>query len=140
MTRHEARETVFQLLFEYEFNKEKTCEEIINAAIEARELKVNDYIKTTFSGVIANLEAIDAKIEMYSNNWKLSRFSNASRSIIRLAIYEIMFTETPPKVCVNEAVEIAKKFDDSAAPSFVNGILNKVIHENDNKEDETSNA
>ncbi len=126
MTRREAREAVFTLLFESDFNKEKTADEIMAAAKETRELKTNDYIVDTFRGASAYKEEIDEIIKASAQNWKLYRMSPVVRSILRLCIYEMKYTEIPPKAAINEAVELAKKFDDSSAPAFVNGILNRA--------------
>ena len=129
MTRHECREAVFSLIFEAEFNREKTADEIIADAVEIRGLKNEKYIIETFRGVMANIPEIDETISTYAENWKISRMSKASRSILRLAVYEMMFTEVPPKAVINEAVEIAKDYDDKAASGFINGILNKIARE-----------
>lgn len=129
MTRHECREAVFSLIFEAEFNREKTADEIIADAVEIRGLKNEKYITETFRGVMANIPEIDETISTYAENWKISRMSKVSRSILRLAVYEMMFTEVPPKAVINEAVEIAKDYDDKAASGFINGILNKIARE-----------
>lgn len=129
MTRHESRETVFSLIFEAEFHKEKTADEIIADAEAARELKTDKYIIETFRGVTENIPEIDDTISAYAENWKITRMSKVSRSILRLAVYEMLFTDLPPKAAINEAVEIAKKYDDKAASGFVNGILNRIARE-----------
>lgn len=129
MTRHECREAVFSLIFEAEFNREKTADEIIADAVEIRGLKNEKYITETFRGVMANIPEIDEVISTYAENWKISRMSKVSRSILRLAVYEMMFTEVPPKAVINEAIEIAKDYDDKAASGFINGILNKIARE-----------
>lgn len=126
MTRRESREAVFTLLFEADFNKEKTADEIIAYAKEARELKTNDYIIDTFRGACAYREELDGIISESAENWKLYRMSAVVRAILRLCVYEMKYSDVPPKVAINEAVELAKKFDDNAAPAFVNGILNRA--------------
>ena len=128
MTRRESREAVFTLLFEAEFNKEKTADEIMASAKEVRDVKINDYIVSTFRGVLENIDGIDELISANADNWKISRMSAVVRSLLRLCVYEMLFGGIPPKAAINEAVELAKKFDDASAPSFVNGILNKIAH------------
>ncbi len=126
MTKHEKREQIYLLLFETEFNRDKTAEEIINDAIEARDLSANPLIRDTYTDIYRMTEKLDAFIKTYVENWSLERMSPSVRSILRLATYEIMFTDTPPKVAINEALELAKTYDAESSPAFVNGILNKL--------------
>ena len=75
-----------------------------------------------------NIDLIDNKIQENLRNWKLNRISKMNMSILRLAIYEILFVEdVPDKVAVNESIEIAKKYSDDNAPSFINGVLGNMI-------------
>ena len=129
LTRHEAREFAFKLLFAREFDSETTPADFYGAFIENTESLTNDYVRDTFIGVCEKKESLDALIEKASTNWKISRMSTSSRSLLRLAVYELTETETPPKVVINEAVEIIKLYDDDSAPSFVNGILNNIARE-----------
>ena len=74
----------------------------------------------------------DAELEKSAVKWKVSRMARVTRSILRLAVYELLHAENsiPPKAVINEAVELAKEFDDDAAPAFINGILNKIARDN----------
>lgn len=126
MTKHEKREQIYLLLFETEFNRDKTADEIINDAVSARDLHANDYIKDVYTSVYRSTESLDSLIKQYAENWSIERMSPSVRSILRLATYEIMFTDTPPKVAINEALELAKVYDAEASASFINGILNKL--------------
>ena len=79
------------------------------------------------SGVEAHLEAIDAKISQYATNWQLKRMAVIDRNILRLGTYELLYADDiPPKVTINEAVELAKKYGDLESGKFVNGILDKI--------------
>ena len=129
MTRHEKREAVFTLIFESEFQKDKTADELIADAVESRDLKPDEYIINTTRGVLAGTDELDGTIAEYAENWKISRMSRVSRSILRLAVYEMMNADVPPKAVINEAVELAKAYDEKAASGFVNGILNKIARE-----------
>lgn len=135
-SRHEKRVAAFKLVFAREFDKE--CEPAAiyesflyeNSADEG-EIKLNKeyssaYVKETFFGICENLGEIDAIIEETSVKWKISRMSVPTKTVLRLAVYELLFTDTPPKVAINEAVEIIKEYDDESAPAFVNGILNNI--------------
>ena len=89
-------------------------------------LKINAFTKSLYESVVANKNDIDNAIEASANKWKISRFSTVTRAIIRLAVGEIMYTDVPAKVAINEAVEISKIYDEEKATSFINGILNNI--------------
>ena len=127
LKRKEAREVVVGLLFETEFKAEDNSSEIFAISSENREIPEDDYIKNTYFGVCENREKIDELIGDHSNGWKTHRLTRLSRSVMRLAIYEMLFCEDIPySVSINEAVELTKKFDDPKAKAFVNGVLNSV--------------
>ena len=130
MKRREAREIAFCLIFEKDFSKESTCKDIFNTALsyfENDEVAKDTYIFSTFSGVYENIDDIDALINESSSNWDKERISRVSRAILRLATFEIKYVDDiPVKITVNEAVELAKKYDDDKAFSFINGVLAKI--------------
>ncbi|MBE6690832.1 MAG: transcription antitermination factor NusB [Ruminococcaceae bacterium] len=131
MNRHDAREAVFELLFETEFRTDENREEIFAASAENRELPEDRYIRDTYFGVCEHLEEIDALINMHSKGWKTTRLAKVTRSILRLAVYEMLYLrgEIPESVSLNEAVELCKKFDDEKAKAFLNGVLNSIKNE-----------
>ena len=89
--------------------------------------KVLSFARELVNGVAEKQEEIDKVIERYSKNWKLSRMSAIDRNILRLATYELLFRpDIPPKVSINEAVELAKAFGTEESASFVNGILDAI--------------
>lgn len=130
MTRKEAREEAFRLLFETEFQSESSPEEIYARSTENREVGENDYIRTVYFGVREHLEELDGIMSRHSNGWKPSRISPVSRSAIRLCIYEMLYMpEIPNAVSLNEAIELVKQFDDGKMRAFVNGLLNGAKNE-----------
>ncbi len=136
MTRREAREEVFYLLFESEFQRDKTPAEIYELAEQARDLserastKQAAYIQRAYFAVCETKDSLDETIAKHSNGWRPDRIAPVSRSILRLCIYEMKCEEdVPVTVAINEAIELTKKFDDPKAKSFVNGILNGVKNE-----------
>ena len=126
LTRHQCRELIFKLLFAKEFDREADPKEYYDAYIENTEEPTAEYVKTVFVGVCENVQQIDEEIESTSIKWKMSRMSTATRTILRLAVYEMTMIDVPAKVVLNEAIEIIKLYDDETAPAFVNGILNKI--------------
>lgn len=128
MTRRQARENVFYLVFETAFIKDElNCAELYQLAQDIEVIESDEYTEKVFFGVMAEKEAIDEKIEEYAKGWKLNRISKVSLAIMRICVYEMLYCEDVPyNVAINEAVELAKKFDYEKAPSFVNGVLNSI--------------
>jgi N utilization substance protein B len=119
------------MLFVIEFHDRDDIEEQAVGYIEGIEEcteKDATYMLTKLKNIVKVVDDIDKVIEEASANWKLSRMNKVDLTVLRLAVYEIQYDEDiPNKVAVNEAVEIAKKFGGDSSPSFVNGILAKVI-------------
>lgn len=136
MTRRNAREIVMQLLYETNFHGEEERERILYDRIhemDEEEKKHNkavlEFMKALYYGTLEHLEDIDALIEKHVANWSFSRIAKVDLSLLRLAIYELNYTDVPRKVAVNEAVEIAKVYSTDKSPKFINGILGSVIKE-----------
>jgi N utilization substance protein B len=134
MQRRTARENSFILIFESICKNDEVAEEIFVKATEIRGLEYDDYVKQVFFGAYENAEVINSAVEKHLTGWKKERISPVSMALIRLGAYEIMFMEDiPSKVSINEAIELAKKYDDEKSYSFVNGVLNALAAEYDNK-------
>ena len=128
MTRKQAREIVFELLFESEFTAERTPEQTLALACEQREFVEDEYVRTTYLGAMEHRAVLDVLLGRFSNGWKTGRMSRVSRAVLRLCTYEMLYcNDIPTSVSLNEAVEIAKKFDDPKALAFVNGVLNCIM-------------
>ena len=127
MTRSEAREQAFLVLFEKTFFEENSIHEIVEAAEEAELIKINSFANSLLVAVENNIESIDKIIEENSRGWSVQRLPKVSLAVLRLAIGEIMFVdEVPAGVSVNEAVELMKKYGTSDDASYVNGILGTI--------------
>ena len=139
MNRRQAREAALCMIFDYSFhsddgdgneqlelyldNFQDKDEKNIN-----EELRSDEYFTKVYFGVISNLPDLDAIIEENSKKWSSKRISRVSRSIMRLALYEIKYIDDiPAEVSINEAVELAKKFDADESYTFVNGILGAYV-------------
>ena len=128
VTRTKQREQAFCLLYEYSFNKDADPKELYENAIQLYEYADENYVKTVFFGVISELEYLDNIISKYAVGWKIERISRVSLSIMRLCLYECRYIEdVPSAAAMNEAVELAKKYDTEQAPAFINGILNSAV-------------
>lgn len=127
MTRHEARETAFIVLFEKLFRPDDSIDEIISSAEESEFFEANDYIRNVADKVSEKADDIDALIEKNLVGWTIKRISKVSLAVLRLAVCEILyFDDIPVSVSINEAVEITKKYSTEQDASFVNGVLGSV--------------
>lgn len=127
MTRSEAREQAFMVLFEKSFSNETTIREIIETAEEAELIKINSFAHSLLTCVEDNADAIDKIIEENLRGWSLQRLPKVSLAVLRLAIGEMMYSQdVPAGVSVNEAVELMKKYGTSEDASYVNGVLGTV--------------
>ena len=131
MTRREIREQVFKMLFRVEFyNQEEMSEQIALCEDDACSWKEKDktYIFEKVEKISEKLEEIDAKINEVSEGWKTGRMGKVDLTLIRLAVYEMLYEEdVPAKVAINEAVELANQYGTDNSPSFVNGVLAKLV-------------
>ena len=127
MTRREAREAVFGLLFETDFHPCDPAEDIFDVSCDNREIGEDSYVRAAYFGVIEHMDELDTMIEEHSKGWKTYRMSGMSRTALRLCIWEMLYGDNiPVAVSINEAVELVKKYDDEKARPFVNGVLNAV--------------
>ncbi|OGO78785.1 MAG: transcription antitermination factor NusB [Clostridiales bacterium GWB2_37_7] len=143
MSRRVAREYTIQFLFSMDFNKsddtDKQFEEFLLHMEEHKyddEAIINksskDYAVEITKGTLQHIDEIDKLIELHTTGWKKERIAKVDLAILRLAIYEIVFTkDVPDSVAANEAIELAKKFSTDESGSFVNGVLGKIIRGKD---------
>ncbi|MDD2955225.1 MAG: transcription antitermination factor NusB [Oscillospiraceae bacterium] len=126
MTRREAREQAFVLLFEYSF-QQTPIDEVIANAVEGRDIEVDPFARALAAKATEQVVLLDAQIEKYSKKWKKNRISRVALAILRLSVCELMFEDgIPASVSINEAVELAKKFGGEEDSAFVNGVLGAV--------------
>jgi N utilization substance protein B len=130
--RHATRMLALQALYALEMNSESTPVQVVESAWEESDAAEVDraFLETLVGGVWRNLKVVDLKLERYSQHWKISRMDRVDKSILRLAVYELLFSpETPGPVILNEGVELAKEFGTPESASFVNGILDRIARE-----------
>ena len=124
--RHQARQDAFCLLFEKTFTDED-IDQIIEGATQTRDLQGDRFTLDLAKGTVEHLQEIDALIEPKLKNWKLSRLSRVSLSVLRMAVYELKYlTDIPAGVTINEAVELTKQYASDDEYAFVNGVLGAV--------------
>ncbi len=125
MTRKEAREEAFLLLFEQSFGANET-EDTLALAAEARDMKISGFGKGLYLGTVENLSDIDTVVEKALIGWSGERVSRVVRTALRLCTYELKYTELDTEIAINEAVELVKKFDGEESASYANGVLGSV--------------
>ena len=122
MNRSDMREHAFKLIYSLEIQKVDNIQEQVDLYFESNNIKDEEakkYITDAILGIEKNLK----------EEWKLNRISKMDLSVLKLAIYEIKFSEVPYKVSINEAVELAKKYGEDKSKKFVNGILASIVKE-----------
>ncbi|MBI4400447.1 MAG: transcription antitermination factor NusB [Nitrospirae bacterium] len=129
-TRRQSRERALQVLFQWDIHGKagEWLEDFWTQHPASPE--VRSFAERIIDGVMAHRDELDALIGKYAINWKVSRMPVVDRNILRAAVCELLFLpDVPAKVTVNEAIELAKRFADDEAKSFVNGILDKILKE-----------
>ncbi len=130
MTRTQAREQAFALLFEKSFHPEADLEDIIALGIANESVQDDAFTVQLVTTAWDKLGEIDSLLEQHAKNWKKSRISKVSLSVLRLSICELLyFSDVPVSVSINEAVELCKKYASQEDASFVNGILGTIARE-----------
>ena len=127
-TRTQARESVIGLLYAYDLGNEGISK-FVDEIFEEKKIRnqQKDFALKLFNGTIANLEKIDAEIKGHINQGTLEDIGSVEKSILRLAIYEILFEDLQKAIVINEAIELSKKLASDGAPKFVNGLLDKIV-------------
>lgn len=130
--RTQARECALQILYQYEMNPEPIgdiLKRFWNEQDEIFDGDIREFAQRLVLGTVKCQAEIDKVLEKYADNWELSRMAMIDRNIMRFAAYELLYlADVPPKVTINEAVNLAKKFSQEESGKFVNGILDKINH------------
>ena len=141
MQRSAMRELAFKLIYEIEVQKGSSSD-TLELFFESNNIKieeVQDYLKEIKEGIEEHKEEIDELVSHnLKKNWSLNRISKINLSLIKIAIFEMLYLNLPYKVAINEVVELAKKYADDQSPVFINGILASVVKEK--KLDEVANG
>ena len=128
LNRSELRKKIMTILYQinvYETNKmEYKIENVIKECLEIE----NEFVNEVVYGVIEKKNEIDEIANKYLNGWKISRLGNTDQAILRMGIYELLYTKTPEVVAINEAIELAKNYSDDDVRKMINGVLDKVYH------------
>lgn len=127
--------TILYQIFLYKKNKinydiNGVIDEVLdNIEIEERKKIDTEFLNSLISGVLDNMNDIDNRVSKYIESWSIDRLGLTDQAIIRMSVYELIYTETPDLVCINEAIELSKKYSDEKVSKMINGILDKIYHE-----------
>lgn len=132
--RSELREIIMKVVYQVNIFEETSLEYNIDELIKEQLEVENEFIKETVEGIIKNKKEIYALANKYLKDWTMERLNKVDQAIIALGVYELMYTETPSIVAINEAIELSKKYSDEAVTKMINGVLDKILHE-ENKEE-----
>lgn len=127
-SRSKARDIALCLLYQIEISKIKPHTALLTSLAKNTKDEVTiDFMSQLVKGVVSNQEKIDFLIKKYAQNWEIKRMAVIDRNILRLSVFELFFLDdVPPKVSINEAIELAKRYGDLDSARFVNGILDKI--------------
>ncbi|MDD2238456.1 MAG: transcription antitermination factor NusB [Bacilli bacterium] len=127
--RTKLREQIMIIIYQISLYKHNgliyNVDNVINENMEIE----NEFIKDMVYGIITYYDELNIVANKYLNNWSIDRIDNTGAAILRMALYEIKYTDTPPIVVINEAIELCKKYSDDNVRKMVNAVLDKVINE-----------
>jgi N utilization substance protein B len=127
--RSRAREVALQILFEDDVNPRASVADMksfVHGRLHSPELE--EFCMSLILGVRRNQGELDQQLAKTADNWSVARMAATDRNVLRLGAYEILYTDTPDRAAINEAVELAKRFGTAQSAQFVNGILDKFLH------------
>lgn len=136
MARHRARQQALQLLFQWDLRRTPPDEimrgyydSLLISEDTAVAPRRDPFAQRLFGGVLDDLESIDQRITRHAEHWKIQRMPTVDRNILRIGVYEMLRTDTPPAVAIDEAIELARRFSGEESVHFVNGVLDAVRKE-----------
>ncbi|MFQ6342428.1 transcription antitermination factor NusB [Campylobacter sp. VTCC 70190] len=126
-TRHQVRQSVISLLYAFELNSKNNTfvDEILDEKKIRNEQK--NFTLNLYYGILDNLDKIDERLNLFLNENKITDLGHIERAILRLGAYELLFTDTPSAIIINEAIELAKELANDNSPKFINGVLDSLI-------------
>ena len=127
--RSELREIIMKIIYQVNILEDANLEYDLNELIKEQLEVENDFINESVNGILEHREKINTLANKYLKEWTMDRLNKVDQAIISLGIYELMYTDTPSIVSINEAIELSKKYSDDAVTKIINGILDKIFHE-----------
>lgn len=127
LTRTELREKIMIILYQIDFYQKENISFDVKKVIKEHVEIDSEFVNTIVFGVLEKLKTIDTLIEKYLKDWSLDRLGKTDKAILRLSTFELMYFDTPKIVCINEAIELAKKYSDEKVVKLINGVLDSIL-------------
>lgn len=138
-TREKAMTILYQVFLykknNINYNIDDVIKEVLDSIDIEEKVKMDTlYLKTLVKGTLENITDIDNYINKYMENWNIERLGLTDQAILRISVYELIYTDTPDLVCINEAIELSKMYSDEKVARMINGVLDKIYHEREDNE------
>ncbi len=127
--RSELREVIVKVIYQTIILEEAKLEYDVNDLIKEQLEVQNEFVDSCVNGILENKNTLIKLADKYLTSWTIDRLNKVDQAILLLGIYELKYTETPSVVAINEAIELSKKYSDEAVTKMINGVLDKVYHE-----------
>ena len=127
--RSELRDIIIKILYQVNIYKDSNVSYDLDDVIKEQLEIDNNFVRESIDGVFSHQDKIISLSNKYLKNWDYSRLSKVDQAILSLAIYELMWSDVPSLVAINEAIELAKKYSDDPVVKMINGVLDKIYHE-----------
>ena len=127
--RSELREAIMKIIYQVNLLEEAKLDYDLSELIKEQIEVQNDFANTCVDGIIEYKKEIYDLANKYLNKWTMDRLNKVDQAILSLGIYELVYTDTPSVVAINEAIELSKKYSDEAVTKMINGVLDKIYHE-----------
>lgn len=130
-TRSGARETAMKILYQISILEKAEASYDLDEIFSRVEGRNKEFIESIVNEVILKKEELDKKANQYLINWEINRLNKVDQAIFEIAVYELLYTDTPKKVVIDEAINLSKKYSEDAVVKMLNGVLDKIYHEED---------
>lgn len=127
--RSELREVIMKVIYQVNLLEETKLDYDLGDLIKEQIEVQNDFVNTSVDGIMQNKKDIYKLANKHLNKWTMDRLNKVDQAIIALGIYELMYTDTPSVVAINESIELSKKYSDESVTKMINGVLDKIYHE-----------
>ena len=127
--RSELREVIMKVIYQVKILEETKLDYNLDDLIHEQLEVENDFVRNSINGILDKQDTIIKLANKYLKDWSMNRLNKVDQAILELGIYELMYTDTPSVVAINEAIELSKTYSDEAVTKMINGVLDKVYHE-----------